>query len=45
MFPPHPSMPSYSLTPNRYPPAHPMMNPYMGYPYNPYTNQQERSER
>ena len=45
MFPPpHPSMPGYSMPPNRYPPApsaHPMMNPYMDYPYGgPYTNQQ-----
>jgi hypothetical protein len=42
MFPPPPSMSGYQLHPNRYPPTHAMMSPYMGYPYGSY---QERGER
>lgn len=46
--PPHPSMPGmpYPVSNSRYPPPpppppmHAMMNPYMGYQYNNYINQQ-----
>ena len=49
MCPPHPNMPnmpnmSYPMPSSRYP-MHPMMNPYMGYQYGPYANQQDRNGR